>query len=157
MAAQPSRLPSRPSVSANSWKPRATMASLYGGTIRLPTMSDRKAKISSTPQAISYKTAALVPPADAIGDAAPAMPVHRVAVADGTSIEVAPRVIEASDLKASSDKGYDTALQPRERDRAASQAQILEIAGNLDPERLGMSAEGGPGAPPAGAAAAGGR
>jgi ddrB-like ParB superfamily domain len=79
------------------------------------------------------------------------MPVHRVAVADGTSIEVAPRVIEASDLKASSDKGYDTALQPRERDRAASQAQILEIAGNLDPERLGMSAEADRGAPIVGA------
>lgn len=81
------------------------------------------------------------------GDPVPNLSVHRVAVADGRSIDVAPRVIEASDLKASSDAGFDQNLQPRDRDRAASQAQIADIATRLDPERLGLSSEADRGAP----------
>ena len=38
-------------------------------------------------------------------------------------------------------------MQPRQRERAASQAQIREIATRLDPERLGYSAEADRGAP----------
>lgn len=76
-----------------------------------------------------------------------AMPAHRVATAEGRSIEVRPVVIEAADLKTSADAGYDAALQPRNRDRAASQAQIRDIATRLDPERLGVSAEADRGAP----------
>ncbi|WFU84836.1 hypothetical protein QA645_19470 [Bradyrhizobium sp. CIAT3101] len=81
------------------------------------------------------------------GDAVPNLIRHRVAVADGRSIDVEPRVIEASDLKASSDAGFEQTLQPRDRDRAASQAQIADIANRLDPERLGLSSEADRGAP----------
>lgn len=81
------------------------------------------------------------------GDAVPKLVNHRVASADGRSIDVTPRVIEASDLKASSDAGFDQTLQPRDRDRAASQAQIADIANRLDPERLGLSSEADRGAP----------
>jgi ddrB-like ParB superfamily domain len=56
-------------------------------------------------------------------------------------------VVEASDLITSQDHGYDSRLQPRERDRAAAQAQVRNIASNLDPERLGYSAEADRGAP----------
>jgi N12 class adenine-specific DNA methylase len=72
---------------------------------------------------------------------------HRVSTADGTAIDVAPVVVEASSLKTSQDAGYDKALQPRQRSRAASQAQVRDIASNLDPERLGYSAEADRGAP----------
>ena len=72
---------------------------------------------------------------------------HTVTAADGTKIKVKPEVVEAKDLITSSDKGYDKTLQPRQRDRAASHAQIREIATNLDPERLGYSAEADRGAP----------
>lgn len=72
---------------------------------------------------------------------------HKVATADGKSIDVIPKVVEAADIKASSDAGYDPGLQPRDRDRAASQAQIKGISASLDPERLGHSAEADRGAP----------
>jgi hypothetical protein len=42
---------------------------------------------------------------------------------------------------------FPPALQPRDRTRAASQAQIAQMAGNLQPERLGASASAGEGAP----------
>ncbi|MGY4294606.1 polyhydroxyalkanoate synthesis regulator phasin [Bradyrhizobium sp. i1.4.4] len=96
----------------------------------------------SAPKAVARIGSAGLP-----GDAVPNLVNHRVAVADGRSIDVAPRVIEASDLKASSDAGFDQTLQPRDRDRAASQAQIADIANRLDPERLGMSSEADRGAP----------
>ncbi|MDH2400459.1 hypothetical protein QCM77_10990 [Bradyrhizobium sp. SSUT18] len=103
--------------------------------------------VFGTPQAISYGRRPRPGAENLIGDAVPSMANHRVVSADGLSIDVAPRVIEASDLKASSDEGFDQALQPRDRDRAASQAQIADIANRLDPERLGVSAEADRGAP----------
>jgi hypothetical protein len=72
---------------------------------------------------------------------------HRVTAADGTAIDVAPRVVEAGRVLTSQDQGYDPTLQPRQRNRAASQAQVRDIATNLDPERLGYSAEADRGAP----------
>jgi hypothetical protein len=82
-----------------------------------------------------------------VGQPVPNMAAHRVATAGGQSVEVTPVVVEARDLIASNDAGYDPALQPRQRDRAASQQQVREIASRLDPERLGMSAEADRGAP----------
>ena len=72
---------------------------------------------------------------------------HRVTAADGTAVDVAPVVVEADSLRTSQDYGYDPTLQPRNRDRAASQAQVRNIATNLDPERLGYSSEADRGAP----------
>jgi hypothetical protein len=42
---------------------------------------------------------------------------------------------------------YPESLQPRDRTRAASEAQIAEIAGKLNPERMGKSADASSGAP----------
>lgn len=75
------------------------------------------------------------------------MEPHSVDVAGGGKVDVVPKVVEASSLKASSDAGYDAALQPRDRSRAASVGQVNDIAKNLNPERLGRSAEADRGAP----------
>lgn len=48
-------------------------------------------------------------------------------------------VVDASDLITSSDKGYDQALQPRDRSRGASKEQIARIAAGNEPERLAGS------------------
>lgn len=86
-------------------------------------------------------------PARLIGVEPRRMAAHSVATADGGKVDVAPIVVDASTLRASSDAGYDASIQPRDRTRAASDAQIREIAATLDPERLGMSAEADRGAP----------
>lgn len=82
-----------------------------------------------------------------VGIDAPNMPVHRVSTSAGDRIELKPIVVEAASLRASNDPAYPAELQPRDRDRAASQAQITEIASRLDPERLGISSEADRGAP----------
>jgi hypothetical protein len=46
-------------------------------------------------------------------------------------------VAEANDLVSSADKGFDQALQPRDRSREASGNQIAEIVRKFEPERLG--------------------
>lgn len=82
-----------------------------------------------------------------IGELAPKMPPHRVATAGGESIDVQPVVVEADSLLTSDKAGFDQGMQPRDRDRAASQAQVRDIKANLDPERLGYSSEADRGAP----------
>lgn len=57
------------------------------------------------------------------------------------------RVVEAADLLSSKDKNYDEGLQPRDRGRAASQAQISTIATKLDPELLSDSKTSDTGSP----------
>lgn len=82
-----------------------------------------------------------------IGAELPSLPPHRVTTAAGSQIDVAPIVVEAASLRTSADAGYNAAIQPRNRDRAASDVQIRDIATNLDPDRLGFSAEADRGAP----------
>lgn len=79
------------------------------------------------------------------------MAPHEVAVPGGGSVAVKPKIVEASSLKTSADEGYDAALQPRNRARAASDAQVKDIANNLNPSRLGVSSEADRGAPIVGA------
>ncbi len=81
------------------------------------------------------------------GTPVPKMAAHTVATPSGRSIDVTPIVVEASSLITSDATGYDGKLQPRNRDRAASQTQIREIATNLDTNRLGVSAEADRGSP----------
>lgn len=85
--------------------------------------------------------------ASLIGEPVAGIPSHRVATAAGEAVDVTPIVVEARDLRTSADAGYDASLQPRDRDRAASQQQVREITARLDPERLGFSAEADRGAP----------
>ena len=81
----------------------------------------------------------------------------RVYDADGNNIGVRYEVVEADDLVTShlDDLGVNPAfppeLQPRDRSRALSQDQIAGIAANLQPERLGFSAQAESGAPIVGA------
>lgn len=71
----------------------------------------------------------------------------------GRRIEVVPDIVEASDLIAShtddlaANPAFPADLQPRDRERAASAAQVQEIAGNLQPELLGLTGSVSEGAP----------
>lgn len=67
--------------------------------------------------------------------------------ADGAEASGEYTVIDASELTASTDEGYDDALQPRNRSRQASKEQVSNIATHLDPERLGDSPTTDLGAP----------
>lgn len=77
----------------------------------------------------------------------------RVFSATGRSIDVRYRLAEADGITTSHDQDlavnpdFPAELQPRDRARAASAAQVHEIAGNLEPERLTYGSDAGQGAP----------
>lgn len=79
----------------------------------------------------------------------------RIHTPAGRSIAAEPQVVELRDLIPShtDDMALNPAyphgegVQPRDRSRDASVAQIRDIAGNLEPERLRTSPEAGNGAP----------
>jgi hypothetical protein len=74
--------------------------------------------------------------------------LETVSTASGRRIEVRPKIVEASDLVTSDHPEFPKALQPRQRgERAALDAQVRDIARNLEPERLGSSPEADRGAP----------
>jgi hypothetical protein len=85
--------------------------------------------------------------------AEPGSPTQPVFTGAGQRIEVRPEVAELSDLIASHtpdgaiNPDYPSELQPRDRSSAASQSQIASIAGNLEPERLGIGPDASVGAP----------
>ncbi|MHB1219147.1 MAG: LPD38 domain-containing protein [Alphaproteobacteria bacterium] len=70
---------------------------------------------------------------------------ERVFTPTGREIKTKPEIIEASDLLTSHtpdlrpNPNYPEGMQPRERGRAASEAQIADIAQKLDPRRLGLT------------------
>jgi hypothetical protein len=86
---------------------------------------------------------------DATGNPEPAPALRRTTVytADNKPIEVDTVVVEADALLTSDQDGYPAELQPRDRDRAASQAQIEGIANAPTPARLDQSPESDRGAP----------
>lgn len=75
----------------------------------------------------------------------------------GNRLTATYALMSAGDLNTSHDeslkpsKSYPAELQPRERDRAASEMQVSGIAQRLDPARLGESADAATGAPIVGA------
>lgn len=75
----------------------------------------------------------------------------------GAKVDAQYALAEADDLVTShdtdlrADPRFPKELQPRERDRAASEMQISGIVQRLDPARLGMSADAANGAPIIGA------
>lgn len=75
----------------------------------------------------------------------------------GSRIDGQYALMEADDLNTSHDSSlrpnpnYPQELQPRERERAASEMQIAGIVQKLDPARLGISADAATGAPIVGA------
>ncbi len=80
-------------------------------------------------------------------------PIHEVFDAADRRIQVRMELVEADDLVTSNtddlsvNPAYPAELQPRERDRTVAQAQIQEIAANLEPGRLGASPDAASGAP----------
>ena len=82
------------------------------------------------------------------------VPANQVAfTAAGRRIDTRLEVVEADSLVTSHDAdlnvnpAFPAELQPRDRSREAARAQIAAIAGDLQPERLGPSAEASTGAP----------
>ncbi|MFP5515950.1 MAG: hypothetical protein ACLGJC_23060 [Alphaproteobacteria bacterium] len=77
----------------------------------------------------------------------------RVYTSSGQAIDVEYRAVEADSLISSHgadgsvNPAFPAELQPRDRTRLASQAQIADIAANLQPERLGRSPDAATGAP----------
>ena len=77
----------------------------------------------------------------------------RVFTPKGKEIEVRYEIVDANDLVASHDLNgsinpdYPKELQPRDRGRSASKAQILSMANKINPELLGDSAKVSDGAP----------
>lgn len=75
----------------------------------------------------------------------------------GSRVDAQYALMDAGDLITSHDEGlrknplYPPELQPRERDRAASEMQVSSIVQKLDPPRLGLSADAANGAPIVGA------
>lgn len=75
----------------------------------------------------------------------------------GARVEAKYALMDAADLITSHDESlrknplYPPELQPRERDRAASEMQVSGIVQKLDPARLGLSADAANGAPIVGA------
>lgn len=75
----------------------------------------------------------------------------------GARVEANYALVDAADLVTSHDEDlrknplYPPELQPRERDRAASEMQVSGIVQKLDPARLGLSADAANGAPIVGA------
>lgn len=86
-----------------------------------------------------------LPGADALPRTA--LEPHSVATASGGTVDLVPKVVEASAIKTSADPGYIADLQPRNRMRAASDLQIQDMAKNITPNRLGVSTEADRGAP----------
>lgn len=78
---------------------------------------------------------------------------NKIKTAKGTRLDTNLAVIEAKDLIASHDhlgnanSDYPQELQPRDRSRQSSQAQIQNIAKDLDPDSLGRSSRADSGAP----------
>ena len=83
----------------------------------------------------------------------PAGEPREVLTPAGRRVEVAPEIVEAADLIASHDEGgtvnpdFPEEVQPRDRSRKASQAQINEMAANLEPDLLMPTAQSSEGAP----------
>lgn len=77
----------------------------------------------------------------------------RVFDASGREIGVKYEVVDSASLVSSHtdelgiNPDYPAELQPRQRDRAVSQAQIADMAAKLEPARLGPSADASTGAP----------
>ena len=140
----------------------------FGAAVRTATGTAEMA--GSAPAQDMGPFAALVPgtapaPAPAaapqpVAPTAPAQPaatsapgIEPVFTSRGRRVETRPEVIEGADLIASHNDDmavnprYPAELQPRDRGRAASQAQVQDIAANLEPERLGRSSSAVEGAP----------
>jgi len=105
------------------------------------------------------QAAGAAPVASGLGTAAPASSPSlgtRVYTPSGRPVDVKYDVVDMArpgtlvtshDADLNVNPAFPAELQPRQRERAASELQVQSIAGNLQPERLGASASAADGAP----------
>lgn len=111
---------------------------------------------ASAPAAGASMPAAGPAPA-APGAAAAAPKVEATFTPAGRKVETEFRLVDAGELKTShlddftQNPAYPQELQPRDRGRAASEAQVVRMARELEPQRLGASPSTADGAPIVGA------
>lgn len=126
-----------------------------GDTAPLPGVAGEVVHREALSRAAADLEAGRQPAVQDITSAAPAPPPNtgRVYTSAGRAVDVEYRVVEADSLVAShtaeglENPAFPPELQPRDRTRVASQAQIAEMAGQLQPERLGRSPDAATGAP----------
>lgn len=119
-----------------------------------PARQRRRARQALVRRAAKPEPAANVPPQAAVQEKPTSSPVavantdrREVVTERGTRATIAPQVIDSNDLITSLEPGYPSELQPRDRGRVASKAQIAEIANKLNPARLDdspMASDGRP-------------
>lgn len=78
---------------------------------------------------------------------ASSIPQQNVRTSAGRVLTVKPVIVEADAVVTSDQPTYDKTLQPRKRERQASQDQVENIAKNLAPELLGLTPKASNGAP----------
>jgi hypothetical protein len=140
--APPAPIPAAPAPEATTAPPqRAEPTIAPPGPLQPP-----GAPVAAPPVAPPAPTPPVAPPAAA-------QPPNVVVTPRGRQVEVRPEVVDAAALVTSHgadlevNPAFPADLQPRERGRAASQAQIAQIAGNPEPALLGLTGSASDGAP----------
>lgn len=146
---------------ANGEQPRLTEAEKALYEPKMLTALDRVAEIDATLRTAEPEQAARlqVEREGLVGTWPKAAPGAQASFTTeaGARIDGQYALMEAGDLITSHDESlrqnalYPQELQPRERDRAASEMQVSGIVQKLDPARLGLSADASTGAPIVGA------
>lgn len=109
-----------------------------GGGVRDLVLSDTLALLPNEIEPVQRKAVDLQQPLPLDSSPRP----RSVVTPTGVRVTVVPEIVDATTLTAATGD-----LQPRDRSRAASDAQIEDIAINLDPERLLFSPDADRGAP----------
>jgi hypothetical protein len=132
-----------PSIAVGTAPPLARTAPLPGRVT--PSMSPALAALYAPPATPAVPEPALAAPAPPTTDLGPASartpePLRVKTVKTGVptipEIEVAPQIVELSDIISSEIPGYDQTLQPRDRTRAGSDVQVSSIVSAFDPQLL---------------------
>ena len=116
----------------------ADLAGLGGQGPAVPPQSAERAGTGETPPPVAGRTQS---------------PVERVTTIRGTPVDVEYQLVDVDDLTTShigtgvTNPDYPAELQPRDRTRVASEANLLDMANNLRPEWLGRSPKASDGAP----------
>jgi N12 class adenine-specific DNA methylase len=118
-----------------------------------PMFDGERAEVASRTQELSQEREQLAAgwPKFQAGAAATFTTEAGARVAAQYAIADADSLVTSHDTSLRADPRFPAELQPRERDRAASEMQISGIVQKLDPARLGMSADAANGAPIVGA------
>ena len=128
-----------------------------GGLVRagagaIPDSAATPAPVAEAPQALDPAQVES-PEAGSVPAPSPGLAPNEVVTPRGSRITVQPEIVEAAQLITShgddltANPAFPVVLQPRQRDRAASKAQVSEIANRLEPRLLGLTPTATDGAP----------